>query len=151
MLELARECDWTDFHRLSLQIHEMHVAWRPDIYCHTDCPVPMDSFLKLIEDKSLFLAHLDELIVGYVQFCIWTSSGPGNVVRKALRLDSICVDEKFRHRGIGSQMMQELTVIARAFGCTEILLSVQPENEAAMAMYTKLGFGIRNISLLKKV
>ncbi len=151
MLELARECDWPDFHRLSLQIHEMHVAWRPDIYCHTDHPVPKDTFSRLIVEKCLFMARLNGKIVGYVQFCIWTSSGPGNVARKALRLDSICVDEKFRHRGIGSQMMQELAVIARVFDCTEILLSVQPENEAAMAMYTKLGFGIRNISLLKKV
>ena len=32
MLELARPSDWEDIQRLSVQIHDLHVAWRPDIF-----------------------------------------------------------------------------------------------------------------------
>ena len=36
MLELARESDWDAIRRLSVQIHDLHVSWRPDIYCHSE-------------------------------------------------------------------------------------------------------------------
>ena len=35
MLELARQSDWEDINRLSVQIHDLHAAWRPDIYYHS--------------------------------------------------------------------------------------------------------------------
>ncbi len=151
MLELARAGEWAEFHRLSLQIHEMHVAWRPDIYRHAEAPVPQDIFLQLIQDKQIFVAKIQENVVGYVLFSILQTQGSGIVPRKVLRLDSIVVDEPLRHQGIGRQMMLELQVIAKAFGCSHIQLSVQPENDAAVHLYSKLGYGIRNINMIKNI
>ena len=77
--------------------------------------------------------------------------GPGNVPRKVLQIDSSGVEEAAQNQGIGSQMMAELRVLAKAFGCTDMQLSVYPENDRAVAFYQKCGFMIRNINMQRKV
>ena len=51
MLQLARPSDWEDVKRLSVQIHDLHAAWRPDIYFHHEEPYPMDKFLEDIRSR----------------------------------------------------------------------------------------------------
>ena len=36
MLELARETDWESVQRLSVQLHDLHVSWRPDLYFRSE-------------------------------------------------------------------------------------------------------------------
>ena len=55
MLELATIADWQEIKRLSVQIHDLHAAWRPDIYFSTEEPYPYDIFL---EDISQILKPL---------------------------------------------------------------------------------------------
>ncbi len=151
MLELAREEDLEDINRIAIQVHELHVGWRPDIYCHTDCIFPLDYLRECIQEKTLFVAKIEETIVGFILFRIGQMKGPGNVPRKVLQIDSIGVEEAAQNQGIGSQMMAELRVLAKAFGCTDMQLSVYPENDRAVAFYQKCGFMIRNINMQRKV
>jgi ribosomal protein S18 acetylase RimI-like enzyme len=61
------------------------------------------------------------------------------------------VDEALRGHGIGTQMMEELRVLAKAFGCTDLQLNVYPQNDAAVSFYQKCGFMIQNINMQRKV
>ena len=151
MLELAREQDFEDINRIALQVHELHVQWRPDLYRETDCLFPADHLRECIREKNLFVAKEQSVILGFVLFRIREMKGPGNVPRKILQLDSIGVEESLRNQGIGKQMMAELRVLAKAFGCTDIQLSVYPQNDEAVAFYQKCGFTIRNINMQTKV
>ena len=151
MLELARESDLDAINRIALQVHERHVSWRPDIYCHTDCIFPMDYLRECIQEKCLFVAKQENAVVGFLLFRIWETNGPGNVPRKVLQLDSIGVEENAQHQGIGRRMMEELRALARAFGCTDMQLSVYPQNDEAVSFYQKCGFTIRNINMQRKV
>lgn len=151
MLELAREADLENINRIALQVHELHVQWRPDIYCETDCIFPMDYLRENIREKTLFVAKIQDVIVGFILFRIWEMKGNGNVPRKVLQIDSIGVDQAFQNQGIGTRMMGELRALARAFGCTDIQLSVYPQNDGAVAFYQKCGFTIRNINMQTKV
>lgn len=151
MLELARESDLEAVNRIALQVHALHVAWRPDIYCHTDCIFPMEYLRENIAEKTLFVAKRLGKVAGFVLFRIWEMKGAGNMPRKILQLDSIGVDEELRNQGIGKQMMAELRVLARAFGCTDIQLSVYPQNDEAVSFYQKCGFTIRSINMQRKV
>ena len=101
MLELAQKSDLEAINRIALQVHERHVSWRPDIYCHTDCIFPMDYLLECIQEKCLFVAKLEGTVVGFLLFRFWEMKGPGNVPRKVLQLDSIGVEETAQHQGIG--------------------------------------------------
>lgn len=147
MLELARESDWEAVKRISVQIHDLHAAWRPDIYYHSEEPYSKEAFLSAMKDRLVYVAKLGGSVVGYVSISIREMDGPGVVKKKVMRLDSICVDEVLRGHGIGKEMMGDIRALAKAFGCREIQLSVHPENDAAVAFYQKCGFRIRTIHM----
>ena len=151
MLELARECDWEAVKRLSVQIHDLHAGWRPDIFFHCAEPYPKEAFLKDIAEKLVYVAKLGDTVVGYVVLSLFDKNGPGVVAKKVMRLDSICVDEDLRGHGIGKAMVADVRALARAFRCREVLLGVHPENDAAIAFYQKCGFMIRTIHMDMKL
>lgn len=151
MLELARESDWEAVNRLSIQIHELHTAWRPDIFCQCEAPYPYDTFLEDIQKRMVYVAKLQGIPVGFVVLMIRQKDGPGVVEKKQLVLSSICVDEGLRGQGIGKQMVADVRALAKAFGCQELLLSVHPENDSAVGFYQKCGFRIRSIMMDGKV
>ena len=147
MLELARESDWEEVKRLSIQIHELHVQWRPDIFFHSDEPYPCDRFLEDIKQRMVYVYKADDSVLGYVVLCIMSKSGPGVMEKKLLRLESICVDEAVRGKGIGTAMIASVRALAKAFKCSDILLGMHPENENALRFYQKCGFTIRTINM----
>lgn len=151
MLELARESDWEAVKRLSVQIHDLHAAWRPDIYYHSDEPFPKEAFLEGIRDRLVYVAKLGDAVIGYVVLSVMNRGGPGAHAYKAMRLDSICVDEALRGQGIGKAMVTDVRALTRAFGCRELLLGVHPENDSAVGFYQKCGFRIRTINMDMKV
>ena len=151
MLELARLDDWQAVRRLSIQIHDLHANWRPDIFCHCDEPYPKEKFLEDIRERMVYVAKIDGILVGYVTLTILHKSGPGVVVKKMMRLDTIVVDESARGKGIGKQMVAECRALAKVFGCRELILSVHPENDGAVGFYQKCGFRIRTINMDMKL
>ena len=147
MLQLAREADWEDVKRLSVQVHDLHVQWRPDIYFHTEEPYPKETFLEDIRNRMVYVARLDGIVAGYVVLSLLRKDGPGVVKRKLLRLESICVEESIRGHGIGKLMVEDVRALARAFGCSQVILGVHPENDSAVGFYQKCGFYIRTINM----
>lgn len=151
MLELAREADWEAVNRLSVQIHDLHVSWRPDLYYHSDEPLPKEAFLQAISERMLYVAKVGDVVAGYVLLSRINRGGPGTHVAKALRVDAICVEESLRSQGIGRAMLTDVRALARAFGCREVMLGVHPENDGAVAFYQKCGFLINTIHMRSKV
>ena len=151
MLELARPSDWEAVNRLSVQIHDLHVSWRPDIYFHSDEPYPREDFLSHIAEKRVYVAKFGDIVAGYLVLTPFTKAGPGTVEKKCMRLDSICVDAALRGQGIGKAMVGDARVLAKAFGCAELMLGVHPENDEAVGFYQKCGFRIRTINMDMKL
>lgn len=150
MLELARPEDRGAFDRIDGQCHALHVAWRPDVY-KTDELNPEDLYLEAIRERRYYVAKLHGVVVGIVTIHIRAFGGPGIVERKTMLVDHFAVEESCRGQGIGSAMLEDVFALARAFGCTDIQLNVLPQNEAAIALYQKFGFGIRNITMQRKL
>lgn len=151
MLELARESDWEAVRRLSVQIHDLHASWRSDLYYHSDEPYPKAYFLEDIQNRLVYTAKVAGVVVGYVILSVMEKGGPGTVEYKAMRLDSICVDESARGQGLGKEIVADVRALARAFGCREVILGVHPENDEAVGFYQKCGFTIRTINMEMKV
>ena len=151
MLELARPSDWEEINRLSVQIHDLHAAWRPDIYYSCAEPYPHEEFLAHIAEKRVYVAKLGGSVVGYLVLSFFTKGGPGNHASKGARLDSICVEKSLRGHGIGKEMVRDARILAKAFGCKELMLGVHPENDDAVSFYQKCGFRIRTINMDMKL
>ena len=151
MLELARECDREKVNELARQVHAMHVAWRPDIYEMVEEMYPQDRFSEEVARRQLYVAKIGGQVTGYVLLKIREYNWPGVVKRKVMVVDEIAVDDRCRNQGIGTAMMEEVRVLAKAFGCTDLQLGVYPQNDAAVAFYQKCGFTIRSIDMQRKV
>ena len=151
MIELARSCDRAEVNRLARQIHQMHMDWRPDIYRMPEELFPEERFAELIAKRELYVAKVSGTVVGYAMIAMRDHDTPELVKRKIFYIQQFCVDEEFRNHGIGTQMMTELRVLARAFGCTDLQLNVYPQNDAAVSFYQKCGFMIQNINMQRKV
>lgn len=147
MLQLARESDWEQVKRLSVQIHDLHVQWRPDIFFHSDEPYPHDAFLEDINNRLVYVYKVDDTVLGYVVLAFMNKGGPGVWEKKLVRLESICVDETARGKGIGTSIVAGVRALAEAFGCDGIVLGMHPENEDAMHFYQKCGFTLRTINM----
>ena len=151
MLELATKHDRFDVNRLARQVHEMHVQWRPDLYNMPEELFPEELYDELVKNRELYVAKLDGAVIGFAWVRMRTAEGVGLVTRKVMLINQICVDEALRNHGIGTQMMEEVRVLARAFGCTDLQLGVYPQNDEAVSFYQKCGFMIRSIDMQRKV
>ena len=151
MLELATLKNRDDVNRLARQVHELHVQWRPDLYTMPEELFPEELYAELLKNRELYVAKLDGTVIGFALLKMRVSEGVGKVTRKIMLIDQVCVDEALRNHGIGTQMMEEVRVLARAFGCTDLQLGVYPQNDAAVSFYQKCGFMIRSIDMQRKV
>ena len=151
MLELATLSDRSAVNALAKQVHQLHVAWRPDLYEMVEELYSEERFQEAVRLRLLYVAKLNGIAAGYVSLKIRDYDWPGVVRRKVMFLDEFAVEEAFRGHGIGTAMMEEVHALARAFGCTDLQLGVYPQNDDAVGFYQKCGFTIRSIDMQKKV
>ena len=151
MLELARPGDREAVNALALQVHAMHVSWRPDIYEMVEELYTEARFLDAIKSRSLYVAKIDGITLGYVSLKIRDYDWPGVVKRKVMLVDELCVEETARGQGIGKTIMEDVHALAKAFRCTDLQLGVYHQNDDAVAFYQKCGFTIRSIDMQRKV
>ncbi len=137
--------------RLARQVHGLHVQWRPDLYEMPEELFPEELFRTLIQNRELYVAKLSGTVIGYALLRIRVSEGPGKICRKILLIDQIAVDEEFQNQGLGTQIMEEVHALAKAFGCTDLQLNVYPQNDGAVSFYQKCGFTIRTIEMQRKI
>ncbi len=151
MIELASIKDRNEVNHIARQIHLLHMDWRPDIYRMPQELFPEERFAELISKRELYVAKLNGIVVGYALTRTRVVDTPDHMPRKVFQIEQFCVDEEFRNHGIGTQMMEELRVLAKAFGSTDLQLNVYPQNDAAVSFYQKCGFMIQNINMQRKV
>lgn len=151
MLELATLSDREAVNAMAQEVHAMHISWRPDIYEMPEELYPEPRFLEAIQERQLYVAKINGIVAGYVLLRIRSMEHPGLVSRKIMLVDELCVEEAFRRQGIGTEMMVEVRALARAFRCTDLQLSVYPQNDEAVAFYQKCGFTIQSITMQRKV
>ena len=147
MLELARPSDREAVNALAAEVHAMHVAWRPDIYTMTEELYPEERFTAAVKARELYVARIGDSVVGYAAVKIRDYDWSGMVRRKVMIVDEVCVEQAFRNHGIGQEMMEEIRILAKAFGCTDLQLGVYPQNDDAVGFYQKCGFRIRTINM----
>lgn len=151
MLELARETDFEEVNRLARQVVAHHAQWNPNEQM-VEHPYPMDFFLACIQPESIhenaiYVMRKDDAVVGYMRIYLWETNSTTSAKRKMLSIDDIGVDEALRNQGIGTQMMTQLSDMAKDWGCSSICLYVDAPNESAQGYYKKCGFHVRNIGM----
>ncbi|MDH4944982.1 ribosomal protein S18-alanine N-acetyltransferase [Sulfurimonas sp. C5] len=94
-------------------------------------PLSLASFRYHIRHNFLYVAEVEEKIVGYVLVLI---------KRKTAKLYSIGIDEEFRGKGISTKLIIAALDKVAMLGFEKIVLEVRIDNKSALALYKKFGF-----------
>ena len=151
MLELATVLDFDAIQEIAVQVHNLHVSWRPDIYETTEHLFSQEEFSRFIQNRELYVAKLNGMVAGYVLLNQSVVDGTGIVRRKVMTIQEFGVHKTCRGHGIGKAMMEDIHALAKAFRCTDMQLKVYPQNDKAVGFYQSCGFQIQNIGMQKKV
>ena len=147
MLQLARREDHSAIEALAQQLHEQRVSWRPDLYKRIEQFYTLESFDSVIKERQLYIAKLGSDVIGYVRIAFRSANEPGVMNTKIVILDEIVVRADYRNMGIGTQIMDDVKALGKAFGCSSIQLGVYPQNDEAVAFFQKNGLTIRSIEM----
>ena len=151
MLQLATKADRAAVNELAQQVHAMHVDWRPDLFCGAEELYPQERFEEHLKNRELYVAKIEGNVVGYALLVIRDFNHNGMYFRRIMNISEFCVHEAARGHGIGTEMMADIRVLAKAFRCTDLKLSVYPQNDDAIRFYEANGFMIQNIAMQQKL
>ena len=143
--------DFNRINELAKQVHELHVNWRPDLFLSVEEVISKENFEKMIQAKEIFVAKIEDEIAGYITFNIKEKNNPNMRYRKQLQIEAICIDEKNRGKGIGTQLLKHVKQYGKENDCTDIYLTVNEENVSAIKIYEQFGFKVKNIAYSMKI
>lgn len=150
-IEPAGSGDFAAVNGLAHQVHDLHISWRPDIFRQAEFPIPQDYFQELLARRGLYVLRSGDKILAYAVVSVQELDLPILVPRKVWKLEEICVEEAYRHQGLGRQVLEQLLAIGRSLGCTDFQLTCDPHNQAALACYEKLGMRVKVLQYQMKL
>lgn len=133
-LRLSKAGDTLEL-RLSLQVEELEEPFRSQglsIIRRKD----KESIESRMEGLSLQLVVQDKgRLIGLLDVEIEPAQGVG-------RVWNLLIDERYRQRGIGTELIKRARDFARANDCRAITVETQATNWPALNFYVKMGFQI---------
>lgn len=149
----AKDNDFNQVHKLVMQVHNLHVNERSDIYKNVD-PLCFEEFKqKLLDSNNIYLvAEIQGQIVG-ICFSQIKEIIDNKIMkdRKILHIEDICVDEKQRRNGIGKKLYNHIIQCAKENYIDNIGLVVWGFNKNAIKFYENIGMKIKNIKFEQKI
>lgn len=140
-----------EINNLAKQVHKLHVNWNSDMFLDVEQVIPIERLEKLLETESIYIARLENKIVGYIIIDIKEKDNGFMRYRKILSIDTLCIDENFRRQGIGTKMLEFAKRLGKEKNCTDMHLTVNPNNKNAIKVYENFGMKVNNISYMMKL
>ena len=134
-----RKSDYAAVDALLLQIHQVDVDGRPDMFSPIERYMTKDSFSSLVSSENVIsiLAQEKGKIIGCCFVSMLERSGMAHT--KSAYIDLLVVDKKHRRRGIGRAIFNEVQKRARKVGAKRVDLMVWSHNSIAESAYKSYG------------
>ena len=147
----AEEKDIPAILALLLQVDMVHHLGRPDLFRGPATKYSAEQLSEILTqpDTPVFVCtDCDGSVLGHA-FCVHRQVIGDAVLTdvKTLYIDDICVDEKARHRHVGTALYESVKVYAREHGFYHITLNVWSCNPEAQAFYEALGLRPQKICM----
>ena len=134
-----RKSDYEAVDRLLLQINQVDVEGRPDLFVPIVQYMPRETFESLVENDNviaILAKHRGEII----GCCFVSMLGrSGMTAMKTAYIDLLAVDEAYRRQGVGTALFQEVQRRARREGAKWVDLTVWSHNKVAVEVYQAFG------------
>ena len=142
-VRFARPEDLERVNELRRQVNDVHVAGRPDVF-KPGFPAELRDHVYTIfndPDQKIAVYELNgNVVAAAVLKHHKKPESPFSYANEFLDIDEICVDEKYRRRGIASEMMDFIREYAKSEGFKKIELNMWEFNQGALAFYEEIGF-----------
>jgi diamine N-acetyltransferase len=143
----ANQGDYKSLIPLFREIHELHVCKRPDLYKENFTPVSQEFFESQLDDlkQHIFVAAIGIEIVGFVVMKEEEITENSFMkARKVLLINSLCVAETQRKKGIGKRLLQYVFDFGRSLNVDSIELGVSEKNSSAIEFYQSNGMATKS-------
>lgn len=147
VIRKAAEEDFLFVASIMQEVHDLHVAWRPDIYRPSEPVLSKENYLDMIQHGTCLVAEQDHEIVGICSFLHRHIASEKHVTRNILFVDDLAVKEEVRGSGIGTALLRAVKAQATAERLDGIELQVNAKNLRAVEMYEKNGFSVKSINM----
>ena len=142
MIRYAMEKDIEKIEDLLSQVDMVHHNGRPDIF-KIGNKYSEEELKELLNNKQrpiLVSVNETDEVVGYC-FGIFQQHKDNSILTdiKTLYIDDLCVDEKFRGKGVGKELYEAALNLAKEKGCYNLTLNVWSCNESAIRFYESMG------------
>ena len=138
----AEQNDYDSLLPLFREVHDFHVHIRPDLYKDNSTPVGQEFFESQLKDSAqhIFVGVIDDEIVGVIVTKEEEITENSFVkARKLLLINSLCVADKHRKKGIGKKLTRYVFDLGKTLRVDSIELGVSEKNTSAIEFYRSLG------------
>lgn len=143
----AEQGDYDAVIKIMVQVQQMHVEWRPDLYKQNETMIPREIFDQIIEQGTFYVAEMNGEVAGMMELLFRHVESPSHVTRNVIFIDSIAVDEAYRSMGVGHLLLDKVKEIKQERGFDSIELQVSARNRAAIEMYRRYGFTEQSVNM----
>lgn len=143
LVEASSE-DFAEISRLHLQVHDLHIRNRLDLFRKEDnYTLDYTYFHSLLDDelsKVFIVKDEHNQVLAYTFLKVEeTPIRPILVPRRTIYMNDLCVDEKYQGRGLGKLLFERAKDYAKAVGAVSLELGVLSFNEHAIEFYRRMG------------
>jgi ribosomal protein S18 acetylase RimI-like enzyme len=147
-IRLANLSDCEKIVFLEKQIFEFHSNARPDWIDKNKIGfiAGIEYFVNIIKDEKcrIFVVEENKNIIGFCVTQIRTiKDHPILFDMKNIEIEDFCIDENYRHKGIGKKLFEEVKKYAKEIEARNVELSVWNFNGNAIKFYESNGMKIR--------
>lgn len=111
-------------------------ALEEKIFTPQNFPLSRASFAYHVKNNLLYVAEVDDHIVGYILALI---------KRAHAKIYSLGVNKEYRGQRIAPKLFDTILHELLSMGFAKILLEVRTDNTHAIALYRSFGFGVKKI------
>ena len=115
-------------------------------FSYKDAELKINSLIEHVTDGSalVFGVFEKEYLIGYV----WAYE---HAFREEVRIyvNEIHVDEHYRNRGVGKQLLSAVERVARRHGYSALYIHAEGDNDGAIRLYKNEGYVIERVQLRK--
>ncbi len=120
--------------KVFIEGYRYHQNGRPDVFADLSDEDLKKDLIKQFENLSILVITDNDIIIGYLAYKIKEKHV------KKLDVDQLIITEKYRRKGLGKALMNEVKDIALKNNCDRIELNCWIFNEEAITMYEHIGF-----------
>jgi len=141
--------DYAEINNLVVEIHNLHIKNRPDVYVDVATPLMREHFIDLLSDVDTKLFVVEDTsskcLVAYSIVQIMVSRSIQILIpSKFAYIDDFCVKSSHQKNGIGKFLFEHIVAYVKTEGASSLQLVVWEFNKNAIEFYETLGMTTRN-------